>query len=74
MTSIVLVEDHGVVRQGLRLVLERQPDFRVVAEAGDGLQAIEWVTKHRPDLLLLDLMLPRLHGLEVIPADPPNFP
>ncbi len=65
MISIVLAEDHVIVRKGLRLVLERESDFQLQGEASDGLEAVQLVTKVRPNVLLLDLMLPRLHGLEV---------
>jgi DNA-binding NarL/FixJ family response regulator len=64
ITTIVLAEDHHLVRQGLRLLLEQETGFRLVAEAGDGLEAVQLAAKHKPDILLLDLMVPRLHGLE----------
>jgi DNA-binding NarL/FixJ family response regulator len=64
MITIALAEDHHLVRQGFRLVLEAQPDFKLVGEAADGLEAVKLVTKARPNVLLLDLMIPRLHGLE----------
>jgi DNA-binding NarL/FixJ family response regulator len=54
------------VRDGLRAIFSMAPDFTIVGESGDGLEAVELVTKLKPDLLLLDLMLPSLHGLEVI--------
>jgi two-component system, NarL family, response regulator NreC len=65
MTTIALAEDHHVVRQGFRLVLAAQADFKLVGEAADGLEAVQLVQKNKPDVLLLDLMIPRLHGLEV---------
>lgn len=64
MITIALAEDHHLVRQGFKLVLEAQSDFRLVGEAGDGLEAVKLVSKTRPNVLLLDLMIPRLHGLE----------
>ena len=66
MISIVLAEDHTVLRQGLRVILEAQRDFRLLGEAADGLEALQVVDKFKPDVLLLDLTMPRLHGLEVI--------
>jgi two-component system response regulator NreC len=65
MTTIALAEDHHVVRQGFKLVLAAQTDFKLVGEAADGLEAVQLVGKAKPDVLLLDLMIPRLHGLEV---------
>jgi two-component system, NarL family, response regulator NreC len=62
---IVLAEDHGVVRQGLRALLEKEPGFTVVGEASDGLQVADLVERTRPDVLVLDLVLPGLGGLDV---------
>lgn len=64
-TTIALADDHIVVRQGLRALLETEPDFRVVGEAGDGPEAVHLVERLQPDVLVLDLMLPGLSGLEV---------
>lgn len=64
-TTIVLADDHIVVRQGLRALLETEPDFRIVGEAGDGLETVHLVERLQPDVLVLDLMLPGLSGLEV---------
>jgi two-component system, NarL family, response regulator NreC len=66
MISIVLADDHPVVRRGLRGLLEVQPDFHVAAEAGDGLEAVDLVERLKPDVLVLDLMLPSLSGIEVL--------
>lgn len=64
-TTIVLADDHHVVRHGLRVLLDSRPDLRVVGEAEDGIQAAEMVETLHPDVLVLDLMMPRLNGLEV---------
>lgn len=66
MTTIVLVEDHHIVRQGLKSMLAAVKGFRLLGEAADGLAALELVQKHKPNVLVLDLMIPRLHGLEVV--------
>ncbi len=63
--TILLADDHPVVRQGLRLLLEEEADFRVIGETGDGLEVIGSVERLRPDVLVLDLMMPGLSGLEV---------
>jgi len=65
MTTIVLADDHHVVRHGLRSLLEAEPDFSVVGETGDGLEAAQLVERLQPDVLVLDMMMPGLNGLEV---------
>lgn len=66
-TTIVLADDHQVVRQGLKALLEAEADFKVVGEAGDGLQTVLRVELTSPRVLVLDLMMPGLNGLDVIP-------
>ena len=63
--EIVLADDHPIVRQGLRALLEAERDFQVVGEAGDGLEAVALVERVKPDVLVLDLMMPGLAGLQV---------
>ena len=63
---IALADDHPIFRDGLRLLLDLEPDFEVVAEAEDGSQVIDLLKKYQPDILLLDLMMPRLDGLSVL--------
>ncbi len=65
MTTIVLADDHHVVRQSFRLLLETEPDFHVLGEAASGLETIELVLRLRPDVLVVDLMMPELNGIEV---------
>ena len=62
--TILIADDHPLIRNGLRSVLERQPEFRVVAEAANGSEAIELATLHKPDVVLLDVGMPRLSGLD----------
>jgi DNA-binding NarL/FixJ family response regulator len=69
----VLVDDEPLVRQGLRMVLELEPDLEVVAEGADGAEAVQLVRRHRPDLVLLDVRMPGVDGIEAtrrICADP----
>jgi DNA-binding NarL/FixJ family response regulator len=63
--DILLADDHPFVRAGLRALLEAQPDFRLVGEASDGLEAVRLVQRLKPDVLVLDLVMPGLHGQEV---------
>jgi DNA-binding NarL/FixJ family response regulator len=66
--SIVLADDHPLVRRGLRSVLEAEQDFTIVGEAGDGLQALRVTQRLQPDVLVLDLMMSGLNGLDALPA------
>jgi two-component system, NarL family, response regulator NreC len=65
MITILLADDHSIVRQGLRALLEVEPDFCIVGEAADGLEVTQLIEYLRPDVLVLDLMMPGLDGLEV---------
>lgn len=64
--SIVLADDHSIVRELIAAICESQDDFRVVGQCGDGLAAVNMIETLRPDLAILDLNMPKLHGLEVI--------
>jgi DNA-binding NarL/FixJ family response regulator len=61
---IVLADDHTLFRQGLRRVLEEQPGWQVVAEASDGAEAVRLTLEYEPNLLILDIAMPRLNGIE----------
>lgn len=63
---ILLVDDHTLFRSGMRLLLQRQPDFEVVAEAGDGVEGVKRAKELTPDVVLLDLNMPGLSGLETL--------
>jgi DNA-binding NarL/FixJ family response regulator len=62
---VLIADDHGIVRSGLRLLLERQPDIEVIAEAANGAEAREIAVRERPDLAILDVRMPKLTGLQV---------
>lgn len=64
--TIILVDDHPIVRQGLRHLLDDEPDFKVLGEAGDGVEALLLVERLKPDILIVDMMMPGLNGLEVL--------
>ena len=64
MMRVLIADDHGIVRSGLRLLLEREPDIEVVAEASDGVEARDLAIRERPDLAILDVRMPKLTGLQ----------
>jgi two-component system response regulator NreC len=63
---IVIAEDHTILREGLRSLLSSNPSFEIVGEAGDGREAIRCAEKFKPDLILTDLSMPRMNGMEAI--------
>ena len=66
MIRLVVVDDHPVVRHGLVSMLKYEPDMQVVGEAGDGAEAVRVILEQKPDVVLLDLRLPQLSGIEVM--------
>ncbi len=66
MITIVLADDHKIVRQGIKSMLQTEVDFNVIGEAADGLEAIKIVQLLQPDILVSDLIMPDLDGIEVI--------
>jgi DNA-binding NarL/FixJ family response regulator len=70
----MITDDHFVVRMGLAAVINTQADMQVVAEAGNGLQAIELFRQHQPDVTLMDLRMPQMQGIEAITAIRKEFP
>lgn len=74
-TRVLLVDDHAIIREGLRSLLEKQPDMEVVADADDGRKAIELVRELSPDIVIMDVTMPGLNGIEatrLIAAELPN--
>jgi DNA-binding NarL/FixJ family response regulator len=64
--TIVIAEDHRILREGLRALLSSNPDFEIAGEVEDGLSAVQCVQKLNPDVVLMDLSMPRMHGMEAI--------
>lgn len=74
---VLLVDDHALVRAGIRSLLEKLPGLEVVAEAGDGLEALRLVAEHHPQVVLMDIAMPELNGLEAtrrLAQDSPDVP
>lgn len=74
LIQIMVVDDHHIVRQGLVALIGTLPDMKVVAEAADGVQAVESYRKHRPDVTLMDLRLPTKNGVDAIIEIRREFP
>jgi DNA-binding NarL/FixJ family response regulator len=66
VVSVLVADDHGIVREGLRHLLESEPDINVCGEASDGREVLEQVEKHDPKVVVLDITMPRLGGLETL--------
>jgi DNA-binding NarL/FixJ family response regulator len=66
LTRILLADDHAMVRRGLRLVLDSEPDLEVVAEAGEGAEAVERALRNGIDLAVLDVTMPRMTGIQAV--------
>src|ERR1700722_4252750 len=64
---ILLADDHNVLRDGMRLLLERQPGFVVVGEAADGRETLQLAQDHSPDVIIMDIATPHMNGLEATP-------
>ena len=64
MTSVLIADDQGIVREGLRMILDAQDDIEVLGEAGDGLDALQLTRELEPDVVLMDIRMPKLDGIE----------
>ena len=72
--KILLAEDHIVVREGTRELIQREPDMEVIGEAGDGIQAVQMTGKLRPDVVIMDIVMPNLNGIEATKQIKEKYP
>lgn len=72
--TFLIVDDHPLLRRGIRSLLQSQPDFQVVGEAADGMTALHLIAQHRPDVMVLDIVMPMLGGLELLREMRKNSP
>lgn len=63
-TRLLIADDHAVVRNGIRLVLRKSPEYAIVAEAEDGEMAVEYAQRYKPDVVIMDISMPKLNGME----------
>ncbi|GMR64791.1 MULTISPECIES: response regulator transcription factor [Bacillus] len=66
--NVLIVDDHFVVREGLKLIIETSDSFQIIGEAANGEEALSFIEKRKPDLILMDLNMPKMSGLETIEA------
>jgi DNA-binding NarL/FixJ family response regulator len=66
MIRVIVADDHHLVRQGIRALLEKAKDIQVVGEAADGIEAIQQVKDHHPDVMVMDIVMPRMNGTQVL--------
>lgn len=74
MIRVLIADDHDVVRDGLKLILETEEDFQVIGEAGDGATAVQLAEELQPDVILMDLRMPGMDGLQAIEKIHSKFP
>ena len=74
MIKVLMADDHSIVREGLRRIVEESEDMEVVAEASDGKEAIHQIRKRRPDVAVIDISMPEIDGLEVLQQLQPEYP
>ena len=72
--KILVADDHAVVREGTRRILEQEPDMEVVAEAGDGEEAVKMAARHKPDVVIMDIAMPKVDGIEATRRIKADYP
>jgi len=66
LTTVLIADDHDIIRKGLKSILDQRPEYKVICEAQDGQEALEKTEKLKPDILLLDITMPKISGLDII--------
>ena len=66
MIKVMLVDDHELIREGIKQIIELESDIDVIAQVGDGREAVELARKNKPDIILLDINMPEMNGIEVL--------
>ena len=74
MLKILIVDDHQVVRRGLQMTIDAEKDMRVIAEASNGTQVLALIKKHNPDVVLMDLQMPEMNGVDALKQIRPAYP
>lgn len=74
LIRILLADDHTILRKGLRLLLEREADFSIIAEAGNGREAVDGVGRDAPDIVIMDIAMPTMNGIEATKRISQDFP
>jgi DNA-binding NarL/FixJ family response regulator len=74
MLKILIVDDHQVVRRGLQMTIDAEKDMRVIAEASNGTQVLDAIKKHKPDVVLMDLQMPEMNGVDALKQTRPAYP
>lgn len=74
MLKILIVDDHQVVRRGLQMTIDAEKDMRVIAEASNGTQVLALIKKHKPDVVLMDLQMPEMNGVDALKQIRPEYP
>jgi DNA-binding NarL/FixJ family response regulator len=71
---IIIADDHGLIRKGLRIIIELESDMQVIGEAGDGEELLKFLAREQPDMIIIDISMPRLNGIDAIRKVVEHYP